>query len=551
LFRDFLGVSLTRSVSEIKSNELDGDQDGLASPGESRPSRKEPRHTYWLTRFLILRLLGFVYLVAFLAAANQIVPLVGEHGLLPARLYLDRVAAQAGSRTEGFLQLPSIFWLEPSDRFFVVMAWFGVTVSLAVVLGCANALIMGLLWALYMSFVHIGQDWYGYGWEIQLLETGLLGVFLCPLLDGRPFPRRPPPRVVIWLFRWLIFRIMLGAGLIKLRGDPCWRDLTCLYYHYETQPIPNPLSWWLHFRPHWFHQLGALWNHFVELVVPWFAFGPRRARHIAGMFLVSFQVGLILSGNLSFLNWLTIVPALACFDDSLLSKIFPRALVAQAERAAASVQPSRAQEMFAMVLAVVVAALSIAPVSNMLSPGQVMNTSFNRLHVVNTYGAFGSVGRERMEIVFEGTDEPVIGQATQWKEYEFKAKPGNPRRRPAIIAPYQPRIDWQIWFAAMSTPDQYPWTLHFVWKLLHNDSGTLNLIARNPFPEKPPRYIRAQFYQYQFAPPGNPTGSWWKRTLIGSWLPPLAVEDPRLQRFLQAYGWLPAAAPATRPEPAR
>jgi hypothetical protein len=193
----------------------------------------------------------------------------------------------------------------------------------------------------------------------------------------------------------------------------------------------------------------------------------------------------------------------------------------------------------ALLLAIIVGVLSIAPVANMLSPQQVMNTSFNRLHLVNTYGAFGSVGRMRPEIVFEGTDEPTLSETTLWKEYEFKAKPGNPLRRPVIIAPYQPRIDWQIWFAAMSTPEQYPWTLHFVWKLLHNDPGTLSLLATNPFPEKPPRYIRAQFYRYEFAPPGDPTGAWWKRTLLGSWLPPLSADDPRLRRFLAAYGWIP------------
>jgi len=512
--------------------------------------------SYWLARFLILRLLGFIYFIAFLAAANQIVPLVGQHGLLPANTFLDRVAGHFGSRWDGFLQLPSLFWFNVSDHFLVAMAWLGVALSLIVLLGYANAILMSLLWALYMSFCNIGQDWYGYGWEIQLLETGFLAIFLCPLLDGRPFPKRPPPTPVLWLFRWLIFRIMLGAGLIKLRGDPCWRDLTCLYYHYETQPIPNPLSWWLHFRPHWFHKFGVLWNHILELVVPWFAFGPRTARHIAGAVLVSFQIVLILSGNLSFLNWLTIVPALACFDDSLLRKLFPRRLVrgvftlspSDGERAGVRGladqlrwKTASAHERAALILAGVVALLSISPVANMLSPAQVMNTSFNRLHLVNTYGAFGSVGQVRTEIVFEGTSDPTITAQTQWKEYEFTAKPGNPMRRPAIIAPYQPRIDWQIWFAAMSTPDQYPWTLHFIWKLLHNDPGTLSLLANNPFPAQPPRYIRAQFYRYQFAPPGDPSGAWWKRTLLGSWLPPLSQDDPRLRQFLAANGWLSPA----------
>jgi hypothetical protein len=200
--------------------------------------------------------------------------------------------------------------------------------------------------------------------------------------------------------------------------------------------------------------------------------------------------------------------------------------------------PAPPQEVAAFVLAAIVAILSIAPVANMLSPVQVMNTSFNRLHLVNTYGAFGSVGRMRPEIVFEGTDESTLTDNTRWKEYEFKAKPGNPLRRPAIVAPYQPRIDWQIWFAAMSTPDQYPWTLHFVWKLLHNDPGTLSLLANNPFPAKPPRYIRAQYYRYEFAPPGDPSGAWWKRTLLGGWLPPLSADDARLIRILTAYGWI-------------
>ncbi|MBI4169142.1 MAG: lipase maturation factor family protein [Acidobacteria bacterium] len=497
--------------------------------------------SYWLTRFVILRLLGLVYFFAFLSLARQVLPLIGQEGLLPAGLFLQRVEARFGSRLDGFLQLPSLFWIDSSDSFFSLMAWLGVVLSVPLLLGFANAILMAFLWALYMSFVHIGQDWYGYGWEIQLLETGFLGIFLCPLLDPRPFPRRPPPVAVIWLFRWLAFRIMLGAGLIKIRGDSCWRDLTCLYFHYETQPIPNPLSRALHFMPRWFHNAGALFNHLNELIVPWFGFGPPRARHVAGALLVSFQVILILSGNLSFLNWLTIVPILACFDDSLLRRVLPGWLAARAGRAAAEARASGAQRVAVGGLVAVVAVLSVYPVMNLLSERQRMNTSFNRLSLVNTYGAFGSVGRARGEIVFEGTSDPVITDRTVWREYEFKCKPGDPRRRPCIIAPYQPRIDWQIWFAAMSNPDRYPWTVHLAWKLLHNDPGALGLLAGDPFPDAPPRHVRAEFYRYEFAPPGDPGGAWWRRTLLGIWLPPLSADDPRLQRFLAAYGWLPAA----------
>ncbi|HEY6170049.1 MAG TPA: lipase maturation factor family protein [Verrucomicrobiae bacterium] len=506
--------------------------------------------SYWLTRFVLLRLLGLVYFVAFLVAARQNAALIGRNGLLPAEPYLNAVADHFGSRFDGFLQMPSVFWFGISDNGLSVVAWSGVVLSAIVLCGYANAVLLAVLWALYMSFVHVGQLWYSYGWEIQLLETGFLAIFLCPLLDGRPFPRRAPPAVVFWLYRWMIFRIMIGAGLIKLRGDPCWRDLTCLYFHYETQPIPNPLSWWLHFRPHWFHQFGTLWNHVVELVVPWFAFWGRRGagegwwvalrnpRHVAGLSLASFQVVLILSGNLSFLNWLTIVPCLACFDDSFWCRVLPRFLIDRAERAAAAPQPSRAMNVAALAIAVVVAFLSIDPVVNLFSQRQIMNTSFNRLHLVNTYGAFGSVGRVRNEIVFEGTSDAAITGQTQWMEYEFKAKPGDVRRRPALIAPYQSRIDWQIWFAAMATPNDYPWTAHFVWKLLHNDAATLGLIANNPFPAAPPRHVRAMLYRYEFAPPGDPSGAWWKRTPVGLWLPPFSTDNPELLRFLSAHGWL-------------
>jgi hypothetical protein len=491
---------------------------------------------YWLTRFVILRLLGFVYAVAFLVAAQQLVPLIGAHGLTPATHFLSSVQTELGSRTTCMMHVPTLFWFGISDQALSIFAWVGVAISLVVLGGYANAIILAVLWAMYMSIVHIGQIWYGYGWETQLLETGFLSIFLCPLLDARPFPRRPPPLLVIWLFRWLGFRIMIGAGLIKMRGDSCWRDLTCLYYHYETQPIPSPISRYLHFAPHWFHKFETAWNHFVELIVPWFSFGPRPARHIAGVLLVSFQIILIISGNLSFLNYVTIIPFLACFDDTFLRRILPESLVRRADQAVQQSEPSRVQNGLAIALSILVAYLSIAPVLNLVSDRQLMNYSYDPLDLVNTYGAFGSVGRERDEIVFEGTEDTQITSETQWKEYEFKAKPGNPNVRPRFIAPYQPRIDWQIWFAAMASPAQYPWTLHFVWKLLKNDPGTISLLAGNPFPNAPPHYIRARLYRYQFAPLGQP--AWWKREPIGEWLPALSTDNAEFRRILTALNWL-------------
>ena len=511
-------------------------------PEPTAPPRPPPS-SYRLTRFVVLRLLGLVYVFAFLSAALQVVPLIGENGLLPARAWLDRVAAQLGSATDGVLRAPSLFWIDASDATLVTAAWVGVALSLVVLFGYANALLLAFLWALYFSFVSVGQDWYGYGWEIQLLETGAVAVFLCPLLDGRPFPRRPPPRAAILLMRWLAFRIYLGAGLIKIRGDACWRELTCLVHHYETQPIPNPVSRFYHFMPLWFHKGGALYNHLVELVCPWFVFGPRLLRLTAGALMVAFQLILISSGNLSFLNYLTIVPVLATFDDAFLRRLLPAALARRADAAAAAhaadatPRAGRLHEGIAWAYAALVAILSLGPVGNLLSSRQIMNTSFDRLHLVNTYGAFGSVGDVRHEIVFEGTEDAAITAATAWKEYDFWCKPGTPTRRPCVIAPFQPRLDWQIWFAAMSRPERYPWTLHLTAKLLTNDPGALSLLSTNPFPDRPPRHVRAAYYRYRFAPPGAPDGAWWERTYLGEWLPPLALDDARLQRFLQAYGW--------------
>lgn len=522
-------------------------ENGIA-PGPVATGAAPP--TYWLTRFVILRLLGVVYLTAFLVAANQNLALLGHNGLLPADLFLERAERHFGSAGQGFLALPGIFWWGFSDSLLVTLAWTGVGLSALVVCGFANSLILLALWAVYMSFVHIGQLWYSYGWETQLLETGFLAVFLCPLLDPRPFARSAPPLTILWLYRWLIFRIMLGAGLIKLRGDSCWTDLTALCYHYETQPVPNPVSRLLHFAPVWFQKLGVLWNHFIELVVPWFAFWPRLARNIAGLLLASFQVVLIVTGNLSFLNWLTIVPCLACIDDSVWRRLLPGFLDRAAQRAQAERKPSRLPEVAGGIFAAVVAWLSIAPVKNIFLPdrgtGQIMNGSFDALHLVNTYGAFGTVGRERYEIIFEGTDEATPWELTRWKEYEFKVKPGDPRRRPPIITPYHHRLDWQIWFAAipaihynlntLPTPDHYPWTVHFAWKLLHNDPAVLGLLAGNPFPDAPPRHIRATVHRYRFAPPGNPDGAWWVREPVREWLPPLSLDKPEVRAFLQAHG---------------
>jgi len=486
------------------------------------------RPTYWLTRFMILRLLGVIYLIGFLVAINQIVPLIGSHGLTPVGIYLKNVSAALGSDRAGFVRLPSLFWLWHSDIALLTFAWIGFLLSCIVVAGFANAPMLAVLWFLYMSFAHVGQEWYGYGWEIQLTETGFLAIFLCPLLDMRPFPGREAPMPIIVLFRWLIFRLMMGAALIKIRGDEIWRNGTALYYHFETQPIPGPLSRWFHFLPHTVLKIGVWFNWLAELIAPIFVFWPRLARHIAGVVIVLFQVTLILSGNLSFLNWLTIVPALACFDDGFWSRLLPRRLVRKAEAAADRAKVSKPMITTAWIVTAVIGFLSFQPLANMLSPGQIMNTSFDPLDLVNTYGAFGTVGQERLNVVFEGTMDEDSSDKADWKPYIYKGLPVSLDKRPPQIAPYQLRLDWQMWFAAMSSPDEYPWTLNLISKLLHNDRGAVSLFAGNPFPDKPPRYIRAVLYRYGFAKPGNSQGLWWNRERVNVWLPAMSDKDPRL-----------------------
>ncbi len=466
-------------------------------------------NNYVLTSFVFLRLLGFVYFIAFISLATQVLPLIGEKGLTPAKSILV-----TSSKLHAFFSSPTIFWFHLSDNALLIGAWLGIILSFIVMVGYANVPILLVLWLLYMSYVTIGQLWYSFGWELQLLETGFLSMFLVPLLDVDQ--AYAPPIIVVWLFRWLAFRIYLGAGLIKIRGDSCWRDLTCLYYHYETQPLPNPLSRWLHFMPKWFHQAGVLFNHFVELIVPWFVFAP--VRQLAGFLMIFFQGILMTSGNLSFLNVLTILPCIFYFDDDTI-----RLWASWMPKEMSRIETSFFASYLTIGLLLFIAYLSVPVIINLLSSRQIMNTSFTNFHLVNTYGAFGSIGKERYELIIEGTTDAKITSRTKWTPYDFKAKPGDVDRSLPIIAPYQPRLDWQIWFAAMGGPEYSPWVLLFIHKLLENDEGTLSLLANNPFSEKPPRYIRVQHYKYHFIPPWKK--GVWEREYIGTWLPPLSKKE--------------------------
>jgi hypothetical protein len=470
---------------------------------------------YWLAREVVQRGVAAVYLIAFIAAGRQFRPLIGEHGMLPIPRFVARVK---------FSTMPSIFHWHYSDRFFALVCWFGAALSAGILAGAidlvplwASMLAWLALWILYLSIVNVGQRWYGFGWESLLLEAGFLAIFL-----GND--DTAPPLLVLFLMRWLLFRVEFGAGLIKMRGDPCWRDLTCLYYHHETQPMPGPLSWFFHHLPKPLHKVEVAGNHFAQLVVPFGLFAPQPVASVAAGVVIVTQLWLVLSGNFAWLNWITIVLAFSAIDRSAFAAVLP---------VPESPQLPDPPLWFAAVVIAVTALmllLSYWPIRNMVGRHQRMNASFNPYHLGNTYGAFGSIGRVRLEIVVEGTLDDKITDQTQWREYGFKGKPGDPHRLPRQWAPYHLRLDWLMWFAALSPTYALDWLGPFVARLLENDPPTLKLLAYNPFADSPPRHVRAQLYEYRFSTWRELRHEhvWWHRTLHGDYLPPIALgEIPR------------------------
>jgi hypothetical protein len=455
----------------------------------------------WLARLVFTRGLALVYLIAFVAALRQFRPLIGTGGLTPVPRFLARTT---------FRRSPSVFHLHWSDRFFAGCCWAGIVLSAAALVGVADQLPLPgwmalwlVLWALYLSIVNVGQVWYGFGWETLLVEAGFLAVFLGPASVA-------PPLLVMWLLRWLLFRLEFGAGLIKMRGDRCWRDLTCLAYHHETQPLPNPASWWFHRLSPRLHKVETLANHATQLVVVFGLLAPQPVAGAAALVMVVTQGYLILSGNFAWLNLLTLVIALSVVDGRWYAAVLPVDPPAQLD------SPTWFTAL-SVVLTVVVAVLSWAPVRNLLSRRQRMNTSYDPLRLVNSYGAFGSVTRVRYEVVLEATDDPSPGPGTEWREYEFRGKPGDPRRRPPQVAPYHLRLDWLMWFVAIDPGYGRGWLVPLLGRLLAADPATLRLLRSAPYGSAPPAAVRAVQYRYRFTTRAErrETGAWWHREPLG------------------------------------
>jgi predicted DCC family thiol-disulfide oxidoreductase YuxK len=493
--------------------------------------------SYFLTRWFFLRSLGVIYLIAFISLWTQIDGLVGHRGILPVDRFMTEARQQCdlqGIGLDRFRLLPTFCWLDPSDGSLHFQCAAGVILAVLLVAGVCPVPCLTLLWLLYLSLATVGREFLGFQWDNLLLETGFLAIFFAPLQFLPRFSREAPPsRIVLWLLRLLLFKLMFSSGCVKLlSGDPNWRNLTALTFHYQTQPLPTWIGWYAGQLPLWFQKLSCVTMFGVELGAPFLIFAPRRLRFCGGAAIAFLQILILLTGNYTFFNWLTLALCLLLLDDFVLTKFAPAQLrqrFAFDPRLSTLDGRIRWSKVVSIPLAVIVAVLCLFQVGLTLGarpiwlyPVAVANAWLEPLRTFNGYGLFAVMTTERREIVVEGSDDGVT-----WLPYEFKYKPGDVNRRPGFVAPFQPRLDWQMWFAALGDYRQNPWFVGFCLRLLQGSPEVLALLEKNPIPNHPPRYVRAEFYDYRFTnfDERRKTGAWWKREQIGGYLPPISLSD--------------------------
>lgn len=524
------------------------------------------RPTYiWAQRWF-LRALGIIYLIAFVSLWVQVDGLVGSNGMSPLNQFLPTVRRQLGPNAYGLL--PTLCWFNSSDAFLHFLCGSGVVCSLLLIFGIAPALLLVALFVLYLSLAIAGQDFLSFQWDILLLETGFLSVFFAP---WRLWPRQlqwrrsfrvpssaspdrvnaelrtaqsttPVSQAGLFLLKLLLFKLMLMSGVVKLTsGDDNWWNLTALDYHYWSQPLPTVFAWWADKSPEWFKHFSVAFCLVVEIIVPFFIWAPRRLRLMAAGLLIFLQLAIAITGNYCFFNLLTIALCLLLIDDSVIG---PRRRTALEQSIDPSGRPAVAsakagdrvlpQRLCVYVGAVVIIAtlpINVWLIFSAFKPPSRPPRALAKLHVkleafrvVNGYGLFRVMTTDRCEIILEGSSDGI-----NWLPYEFKWKPGDVKRAPGWCAPHQPRLDWQMWFAALGTPRENPWFVGLIYRLLQGSHEVSDLLANNPFPDKPPRYIRAMFYRYRFTTLDElrQTGAWWKRQELREYLPTLSLEQFR------------------------
>ena len=499
-------------------------QEAVAWDRAARPPR-----TYAVASWLFLRLIGLAYLAAFWSLALQIRGLIGHDGILPAGEYITALTAFADRQHIGFDRFhlwPTLCWLATSDRFLDALCIAGIVLAALQVVGIAPTVVLTSLWIAYLSLTLVCRDFLSYQWDTLLLEAGLLAIPLAPLTWWDRFGKSAdPPRVARWLIWWLLFRLMFGSGVVKLAsGDPAWKGLTALTVHYETQQLPTPLAFYVSQLPVGFHKATTAIVLGLELIIPWCIFGPRRIRIAACVVLVAFQELIALTGNYAFFNLLTIGLALVLLDDATFEAFRPN------RRSQGVRRRSGRAAWLAWAVAIATVPVSIVALTNQLSitlPGSALVDPLVRFvepfRSVNSYGLFAVMTTTRPEIVVEGSND-----GTTWLAYEFKYKPGQVDRPPSWVAPLQPRLDWQMWFAALGRFDQEAWFQHFCARLLEGSPSVLALLATDPFNGRPPRFVRSVLYRYRFANAATlrKTGVWWTRERLGQYSPTVSLRQP-------------------------
>ncbi len=464
--------------------------------------------TYHTAAELFSRALAIIYAIAFISFGLQARGLVGSDGILPLNEFLASVQRQFGNA--GMWKLPTLFWWGSNDLTVLSITWTGVALSLVSLLTKAQSrwqkIIFIVLWAYYLSIVNAGQVFMSFQWDWLLVEAGFLAIFL------------HPARTRVWLFRWLIFRLMLESGAVKLlSGDTSWRSLTALNFHYETQPLPTPLAWYAHLAPAWFQTISVCLVFAVELIVPFLMLAPRRIRHFAGIATIGFQILIFLTGNYTFFNLLTISLCLFLFDDSF----FARLKIAQ--KVNVSSGPNRFVTAAVWSVVGFLSAVELGATAGHLPTSMATAAqTISQFGFVNHYGLFAVMTTQRMEIQVEGSQD---GQT--WEPYLFHYKPGPLNRRLPWVEPLQPRLDWQMWFAALSNARDNPWFIRMMVGLLRGSKPIAALLQQTPFSGTTPKYVRATIYQYHFTSwdERRKTGNYWKREIKGLYFPVVSLRE--------------------------
>ncbi|MBI4866948.1 MAG: lipase maturation factor family protein [Candidatus Wallbacteria bacterium] len=486
---------------------------------------EDPAASYTLVRAAFLRALALVYLAAFGSLWTQIIGLVGENGILPAARYLEATRAQLGDGA--WSAVPTLFWWGTSDAALSGACAVGAALAIAAVAGLAPGWVFAGLWGLWLSLFNVGQDFLAFQWDLLLLETGFLAIFLAPwrLAPGR---EERPSLAVIWLLRWLLVRLMLRSGLVKLAsGDALWRGLTALSVHYETQPLPTWAGWWAHQLPPGVQMASCAAMFAIELLLPLLMLGPRRARQVACAGTALLMATILVTGNYCYFNWLTLALCLVLLDDRALTRELPAIWLPAPSEEAARPREARWKRTANGAVAALILTLTLGQLGPLVLGGfrppellAELGRALRPFCIFNHYGLFAVMTPERPEIEIEGSLDGV-----SWRAYEFRYKPGDPARPPTFVAPHQPRLDWQMWFAALGDCRENPWFVRFLVRLLEGKAEVRTLLANDPFPEAPPRYLRTSVARYRFTDLATRrrTGAWWKREPKGPYCPVVSL----------------------------